>query len=55
MNWSDGIVSMLYINKYILSSRVYSFCTGKSVSKDIENVKEKLADFDVFKEEVGRN
>ena len=55
MDGSDRIVSMLYIRKDILASSTYSFCTDKSVSKDIENIKERIADFGAFKEEVGMN
>ena len=54
MNGSDRIVSMLYIKIYILVSRPYSFFTGKLVSKDIENSKERISEFIVFKEEFGK-
>ena len=50
MNRSDSIVSMLYLKKYILVFITYSFCTGKYVSKDIENIKERIAYFTFFKE-----
>ena len=49
MNVSDSILSMLYIKRDILASSTYSFCNGKSVSKDIENIKEIIAEFKVFK------
>ena len=55
MNGSDRIVSMLYIKKDIIASITYSFCTRKSVSKFIENIKERIAYFTVFKEEFGEN
>ena len=55
MNGSDRIVSVLYIKKYIIVSRNYSFCTGKPSSKDIEHIKERITDFVYFKEEFGRN
>ena len=40
MDKSDRIVSMLYIKEDILASRPYSFITGKSVSKEMEHIKE---------------
>ena len=52
---SDRIVSMLYIKEDIISSSTYYFCTGKSVSKDMENIKDIIDDSVTFKEEVGRN
>ena len=55
MNGCDTIVSMLYIKKDILVSSTYYFCTGKSASKEIENIQERIPDFTSFKEEVGRN
>ena len=55
MDGSDRIVSMLYIEKYIILSSTYSFITGKSKSKEIEHIKQITADFGAFKEEVGRN
>ena len=55
MDGSDRIVSMLYIRKYIISLRTYCFITGKSVSKDMEHIKERISDFRAFKEEVGMN
>ena len=48
-------VSMVYTNRYILESSTTSFCIGKPVSKDIENIKERIAGFKVFKEEFGKN
>ena len=55
MDVSYRIVSMLYIKKDILSSSTYFFITGKSVSNDMEHIKERISDFRAFKEEVGRN
>ena len=55
MDGSDRIVSKLYIKKYIPESNTCSFITGKSVSKDIEHIKERVSDFGSFKEEVGMN
>ena len=52
MNKSDRIVSMVYIRKYILALRTYYFITGKSISKDTEHIKERIADFRAFKEEA---
>ena len=46
---------MVYIKKYILESSTYLFITEKSVSKENENIKESIADFGAFKEEVRRN
>ena len=46
---------MLYIKRDILASSTYSFCNGKSVSKDIENIQEIIAEFKVFKGESRRN
>ena len=54
MNKSDSIVSMLYIKRDILESRAYYFCNWKSVSKYIENIKERIAKFKVIKEEFGQ-
>ena len=51
MDGSDSILSMLYIRKEILSLRTYYFITRKSVSKDMEHIKERIADFRAFKEE----
>ena len=55
MHVSDRIVYMLYIRKGILALRTHYFITGKSVSKEIEYIKERIADFRAFKEEVGMN
>ena len=44
-----------FLKKDILASITYYFCTGKSVSKEMENIKERIADFTAFKEELGRN
>ena len=55
INGSDRIVSMLYIKIEILASSTCYFCTGVSVSKYIENIKEGIAEFKVFKEDLGRN
>ena len=55
MDGSDRIVSMLYIRKDILELRTYHFITGKSVSKDMEHIKERIADLGAIKEEVGMN
>ena len=55
MDGSDSIVSMLYIIKDILALRTYYFITGKSVSKDMEHIKERIADFWDFKEDVRMN
>ena len=52
MNGSDMIVSMMYIRKDILAVRTYFFITGKSISKDMEHIKERIADFRNFKEEA---
>ena len=32
--------------------RTYHFITGKSVSKDMEHIKERISDFGAFKEEA---
>ena len=52
MDGSDRIVYMLYIRKDILKLRTYYFITGKSVSKDMEHIKDRIADFRAFKEEA---
>ena len=52
MDGSDSIMLMVYIRKYILSMRTYCFITGKSISKDMEHIKERIADFGAFKEEA---
>ena len=51
MDGSDRIVSMIYIRKEILSVRTYCLITGKSISKDMEHIKERIADFGAFKVE----
>ena len=55
MYGSDSIVSMLYIKKDILASITNYFITGKSVSKDIEHIKDIIVYFRYFKEVVRRN
>ena len=40
--------------KYILASSTYYFVTGKLVSKENEHIKESIAHFRAFKDEVGR-
>ena len=52
---SDRIVSMVYIYKDILPLSNYSFNAGKLVSKQVEHIKERIADLRVFKEEAERN
>ena len=52
MDGSDRIVSMLYIKIDVLALRTYSFITGKSVSKYMGHIKDRLADFRYYKEEV---
>ena len=52
MDGSDRIVSMLYILKKIPEVITYYFITGKSVSKDMEHIKEIIAVFGTFKEEA---
>ena len=53
MDVLDMIVSMLCLKKYIIASSTYFFISGKSVSKEIEYITERIADFGSFKEEVG--
>ena len=55
MDGSDSILSMLYIRNEILALITYYFIIGKSVSKEMEHIKEIIADFRAFKEEVGMN
>ena len=43
---------MIYIRKDILSVRTHYFITGESISKDMEHIKERIADFGAFKEEA---
>ena len=52
MDGSDRIVSMIYISKYILSVRTYLFIIGKSISKYMEHINERIADFGAFKEQA---
>ena len=52
MDGSDRILYMLYNRKDILALRTYYFITGKSVSKYMEHIKYKIADFRAFKEEA---
>ena len=52
MDGSDRIVSMIYIRKYIMSVITYCFITGKLISKDMEHIKERIADFRAFKEKA---
>ena len=46
---SKRIASMIYIRKDILSVKTHSFITGKSISNDMEHIKERIADFGAFK------
>ena len=55
MDGSDSIVSVLYIKIDIIESSTYSLITGKSVLKDIEHIKERIAYFRYFKEYIGMN
>ena len=52
MDGSDKILSIIYIRKDILSVRTYCFITRKSISKEMEHIKERIADFGAFKEEA---
>ena len=52
MDGSDRILSMLYIRKDILAVRTHYLITGKSVSKYMEHIKERIADFRDFKVET---
>ena len=52
MDGSDRIFSMIYIRKDILSVRTYCFITGKSISKDMEHIKDRIAGFGAFEEEA---
>ena len=52
MYGSDSIVFIIYIRKDILSVRTHSFITGKSISKDMEHINERIADFGAFNEEA---
>ena len=53
-NGSDRIVSMLYNKQEIIPSRTDAFIAQKLVSKDTEHIKEGIAYFKAFKEELGR-
>ena len=55
MDISDRIVSMLHIRKEILALITYYFIAGNSVSKYTEHIKEIIADFGAFKEDVRMN
>ena len=46
---------MLYTKRDILTSSTYYFFIGESVSDEIENIKEIIEYFDIFKEEVRKN
>ena len=52
MYGSYGIFPMIYIRKDILFVRTQFFITGKSISKDMENIKDRIAEFGAFKEEA---
>ena len=43
---------MIYIRKDILAVRTYSFITGMSRTKNMENILERKADFEAFKIEA---
>ena len=49
MDVSDRIVSMICIRKDILSVITYCFITRNSISKYMEHIKERIADFISFK------
>ena len=49
MYGSDRMLSMLYIIKDILAFITYYFITQKSISKDMEHIKERIFDFKDFK------
>ena len=55
MDGSDRILSMLYIIKDIFAVRTYYFIKKKSVLKDMEHNKERIADFGDFIEEERMN
>ena len=50
MEGSDRIASMLYIRKDILALWAYYFITEGSVSKEMEHIKKRIADFGSLKE-----
>ena len=52
MDGSEIIFSMIYIRKDILAVRTYSFITGMSRTKNMENILERKADFEAFKNEA---
>ena len=52
MDGSDMLVSIIYISKDILLVITYCFIKGKSISKDMEHIKERISDFGAFKEEA---
>ena len=47
-----GLCPYYILKKDILAFSTYFFITGKSVSKEIERIKERIADFGAIKEEV---
>ena len=49
MDGLDRIVYMIHIRKETLSVRTYCFITGKSISKYMEHIKERIADVRDFK------
>ena len=53
MDGSDRIVFILYIRKDILALITYSFTRLKSVSQEMEQLNQRIADFRAFKEEAG--
>ena len=55
MGGSDRIVSMLYINKILLHQSPTILLQGNQCPKNIEHIKERIANFTDFKEEVRRN
>ena len=50
MDGSGSMLYMVYIKKYILALSTYYFIIGKSVAKENEHIKERIADFRAFKE-----
>ena len=55
MDGSDRIVSMIYIRKDILSVITYYFITGNSISKYMDHIKERIADFGAREIEITCN
>ena len=49
MDGSEIIVSVIYIRKDILAVRTYSFITCMSITKNMEHILERKADFESFK------